>query len=119
MPRILEDDSERGSTSTDPLFYVPAGVFTLYSLLPPSLTPSARATASRALLRRQSFQDGEHFLVRNEGGLHPSYLALHGTGGKNTKQELRETTILMEESLHDALDAVGYWFLYISLHHSC
>jgi hypothetical protein len=90
------------------LHYNSAGVCTLYSLLPRSFTPSARMAASRALLRRGAFQDQKHSLVRKDGGLHPSYLALHGLGGRITKQDQREIRNLLDVSLTDAFDAVSF-----------
>jgi hypothetical protein len=106
----VEDPVDSTSTLVEGanLHYNSAGVFTLYSLLPRSFAPSARMAASRALLRRGAFQDQKHHLVGKDGGLHPSYLALRGPGGRTTKQDQREIRNLLDVSLADAFDAVSF-----------
>jgi len=88
--------------------YTASGIGTIYHLLPNSFGPLPRKAAARALLRRDTNIDGTHPQVKREGGLHPSFVALHGVGEGKTADERMEVTELLEGSLADLFDAVRH-----------
>jgi len=74
-----------------------------------SYSPSARLASARALLRHQRSIDNSHSLVRSEDGLHPMYIAVHGSG-EAVRQDRHEIKQLMDETRRDVFDAVRRLF---------
>ena len=101
-------DTSMSSDNSRAVIYTPAEIGSWFSRLPMFLTSQERATASRAILRRKAHCDEQHHSVRQTGGLHPWYIAVHGNG-KGSKEEQLEAIDLLDGSLGDLFDAVSTW----------
>jgi hypothetical protein len=86
--------------------YTASGIGTLYQLLPKSFSRLQRKAAARALLRHDVYADGSHSSSKQPGGLHPSFIALHGIGGGNAADKQSEVIELLGGTLEDTLNAV-------------
>ena len=91
--------------------YNASGIGTLYQVLPKSLGCLQRKAAARAILRHDVYADGTHSHLKRPGGLHPSFVALHGVGTGKAAGEQREIVELLQGTLEDALDAVSGLFI--------
>jgi hypothetical protein len=87
--------------------YTASGIGAIYTLLPKGLTPFQRKAAARALLRHDVYIDGTHSLLKRDGGLHPSFTALHNIGDGFASAERGEVADLVDETLKDTLNAVS------------
>jgi hypothetical protein len=70
------------------------------------LRPSEISAASRAILRRQAYRDGSHFAVKQEHGLHPEFIGVHGLGTPTIDERVGIVTLL-DASKKDVFDAVS------------
>lgn len=86
--------------------YNPSGIGTLFQALPKSLSYLQRKAAARAILRHDVHVDGTHSNLKRPGGLHPSYIALHGVGSVKADDQ-HEAVELLRDTMRDALDAVS------------
>jgi hypothetical protein len=95
--------------------YTAAGIGSVYSITSSlhGFSTNSRLASARALLRHQTSTDNDHLAVRRIGGLHPSYITLHGKGTPS-KPESEEIRQLLDDSSRDIFDAVSF-FLLISL----
>jgi hypothetical protein len=88
-----------------------SGIAAIYSshFYDTEFSSTERRAAARAIIRHQKHVDNEHITVRNAGGLHPMYVALHGQGEGN-QQEQNEIKMVLSESLDDVFDSVSFQF---------
>jgi hypothetical protein len=86
--------------------FSPSGIAAIStSMINTAFCMDERRAAARAILRyRQHMED--HFSTREDGGLYPTYIDLHGHGDRQA-EELDEIKMVVKESMDDVFDAVS------------
>ena len=92
-------------------FYTLANINALSSCLglKSVLSPADISVDSRAILCHQAYQDGSHFPIGQEQGLHPEFIAVHGCGTPTFNKRV-DTVTLLDASMKDVFDAVSHSF---------